>query len=304
MPAIVTGGSLLLVLIAGRLLHVHCRNRKMFQAFGRRQTDCAGFSQLQNLIKAQSDVAFYTAALAWVPVGIIAVHLWQMHLSAFHFTSGNTILIGLAGTAVTGFVMLKAIMALKRRRRKRLKYEAEVVVGRELERLRATGYHVYHDFPADQFNIDHIVVGTKGVFVVETIARANAGPVKKNGSALTVEYNGHVLFYPDGKDLNIVEKAQQQADWLSDWLGRAVGQPIATRSIVALPGWTVKRTSANGIPVVNPNQFASLFEHIQPRHLSDHTLARIVQQLDHKCAKASPANPFGVPDREPMVHGA
>jgi len=32
------------------------------------------------------------------------------------------------------------------------------------------GYHVYHDFPAERFNIDHVVVGPAGAFAIETKA--------------------------------------------------------------------------------------------------------------------------------------
>ena len=48
---------------------------------------------------------------------------------------------------------------LHERRAVRLGYEGELAVGQELEQFRHDGYYVYHDFPADTFSIDHIVVG-------------------------------------------------------------------------------------------------------------------------------------------------
>ena len=59
-------------------------------------------------------------------------------------------------------------------------------------------------------------------------------------------------------------------------------------AIVALPGWFVKRTSAAGISVVNPKQFTSLFNHIQPRPLSRETIQRVVHQLEQKCRDVDP----------------
>jgi hypothetical protein len=91
-----------------------------------------------------------------------------------------------------------------------------------------------------------------------------------------------MLYFPKGEDFKTIDQARQQASWLSDWLGKAIGEPIAARAIVALPGWFVKRTSAEGIPVVNPKQFSSLFKHIKPRSLSDSMIMRIKHQLDKK----------------------
>jgi hypothetical protein len=46
---------------------------------------------------------------------------------------------------------------------------AEVAVGRELEELRAEGYRVMHDFMfGGEGNVDHLVCGPNGVFMVET----------------------------------------------------------------------------------------------------------------------------------------
>jgi hypothetical protein len=59
--------------------------------------------------------------------------------------------------------------------------------------------------------------------------------------------------------------------------------------VVALPGWYVKRTSPDGIPVVNPKQFASLFKHISPRFLSAEMITRISQQLEKKCLDTEPS---------------
>ena len=87
----------------------------------------------------------------------------------------------------------------------------------------------------------------------------------------------------NGDDFKIIEQAERKASWLSEWIGSAIGEPVAARAIVALPGWFVKRTSADGISVVNPKQFPSLFKHIKPRILTDAMITRIVHQLEQKC---------------------
>lgn len=46
--------------------------------------------------------------------------------------------------------------------------DAEMAVGQELDQLMRQGAAVFHDFPAEQFNIDHVVIAAQGVFAVET----------------------------------------------------------------------------------------------------------------------------------------
>jgi len=195
----------------------------------------------------------------------------------------------ISGSVLTIFFLFKTLKLLKKRRNLRLGYEGEIAVGHELNQLMLEGNHVYHDFPADKFNIDHIVVGRSGIFAVETKARSK--PVSKNRNEdATVEYNGKMLMFPNGDDYKIIEQAERQTSWLSKWISSAIGEQVAARAIVALPGWFVKRTSADGISVVNPKQFPSLFKHIKPRTLTDDMISRIVHQLEQKCRDEVPGS--------------
>ncbi len=46
--------------------------------------------------------------------------------------------------------------------------DGERVVGQNLEELRADGARVFHDVPADGFNLDHVLVMSQGISVIET----------------------------------------------------------------------------------------------------------------------------------------
>lgn len=52
----------------------------------------------------------------------------------------------------------------------------EELVGRVLDELTDSGWHVFHDAQLGPGNVDHIVVGQAGVFSVET--KSNPGPVR------------------------------------------------------------------------------------------------------------------------------
>ena len=168
---------------------------------------------------------------------------------------------GAVGIAFYTLSLMRLARLMRDRRNLRLDYDGRVAVVRALSALSPEGYRVYHDVPAEGFTIDHVLVGKKGVFALETITRpkpARAGGVER----ATLAYNGHVLFFPRATDDHTVARAEKQAEWLSEWLGRATGEKVAVRAVVAAPGWFIKRTTPAGIPVVNPKQIASLFEHI------------------------------------------
>jgi hypothetical protein len=150
------------------------------------------------------------------------------------------------------------------------------------------GYCVYHDFQADDFRIDHIVVGPKGVFSVETKARSRPTTRGQNFGAV-VEYNGRALIYPHGTDVNTVNQAERQASWLSNWIGDTAGESVNVMAVVALPGWYVKRTSPDGIPVINPKQFRSLLKYVRSKPLNDEVIIRIILPFEKQCGNTEAA---------------
>ena len=176
----------------------------------------------------------------------------------------------------------------------RVQYEGEAAVGQELNRLMLEGYCVYHDFQGDEGRIDHILVGPKGVFAIATKARSGPNP-KGQPPGAVVAYNGRLLEYPQGTDIHTIQQAESQAAWLSAWLGDAIGESLTANAVVALPGWYVKRTSPEGIPVINPKQFHSLLKYVRAKALDDELIVRIVLHLEKKCATASAPEPEQLP---------
>jgi hypothetical protein len=86
--------------------------------------------------------------------------------------------------------------------------DGERAVAEYLDLLREEGFRVIHDIPADKFNIDHVLVGPQGVFMVETKTLS-----KRQGVA-SLEYDGERIFL--GSSLlprNPVPQSKSQAYW-------------------------------------------------------------------------------------------
>jgi hypothetical protein len=64
---------------------------------------------------------------------------------------------------------------------------------------------------------------------------------------------------------------------------------VNVEPIVTIPGWFVKRLTAEGIPVLNPKK--EIETYITSKHkniLSDVMITRIVHQIDQRCRTIEP----------------
>ena len=289
-----------ILLILTAVLHFYRkinRLRKRRSPFTQNLLRSPGQSLIHQLDNINIEINVYLVSLILIPVLI-----YSIMLSFSYHERKSVSLFDVYVSAIIGFIFIvffltKTIKLLNKRKITRLGYEVAVAVGQELNQLMLNGYYVYHDFPADDFTIDHIIVGQSGVFAVETKAQSKSTTRSVSGNA-TVTYNGRLLLFPQGVDLKTIEQAKHQAAWLTNWIGSAVGEKVAVRPVVALPGWYVKRTSPNGMPVVNPKQFPSLFKHISPRFLSPELISRIIHQLEQKCRDVVPLSDDNVEDNK------
>lgn len=242
------------------------------------EISCRARNCLMQLKVINDYLSYFKAGLFITPVLIAGVYLAVRHLRV---ASGGWVeILGLAIFCL--FLMLcvglKLVRIIGARNRMRLVHESRLATRRVLDPLLKEKYRVFHDVVSDQFSIDHLVVGPKGVFAIQTHAK----PVSAKRRSLDdriVSYNGRELFFPKGSDHLIVENARLDAEKLAQWISGYTEEPVAVRAIISLPGWTVRRTSSEGIPIINPKQFASLFKHIQPWVLSESTIESIERRL-------------------------
>lgn len=186
------------------------------------------------------------------------------------------------------FAGYKLLRLLKIRNNLRLGFDCEVAVGQELNLLMREGCYVYHDFPADKFNIDHVVVSPKGVLAVETKGRKKRDN-KGGAEEATVVYDSGALKFPGWTEKEPIDQAKRQADWLAKWLSSAVGEKVSAQAVLALPGWYVDRKeSSPGVLFFNGKNSDLLLKLVQGDQLSDVLMKRISHQLEQRCRDIEP----------------
>ncbi len=171
-----------------------------------------------------------------------------------------------------------------------LGFLGERALGEELNRLLANGWNVFHDVEfsdnpgAKTFNVDHVVVGTGGLFAIETKTRRKQIKHSKEDPKNEVTYNGATLQYPWGEENFGVRDARERAEYLARWLSKSLGQQIPVQPVLALPGWLVKRRAGGDLRVISGKEILNLFRDEHHKSVLDSkTVHAIAALLDQKC---------------------
>jgi hypothetical protein len=140
-------------------------------------------------------------------------------------------LVALAGSA---WLIWRVIRVRARVRQLRQGRDGEMAVGQYLEGLRGAGSRIFHDVPAGNFNLDHVVISTHGIFVVETKTITKPKPDAK------VVFDGEQITIAGWKpDRDPVKQAAAEAGWLARLLKESTGLTFPVRGVVVFPGWWV-----------------------------------------------------------------
>lgn len=246
---------------------------------------------LRNRIQEATDDIFEGIfVVAVMPSLFGGIFFAQAYISGRRIES-SLLVGGIVWFIFTAYFVIKILRTLPERRDLRLGLQGELAVAEELNRLMLNGYHVYHDFPSEKFNIDHIVVGKSGVFAVETKTRSKRKTGRGQQDA-EVTYDGKRLQFPGGYEENAISQTRSQALWFEKWLSYAVGDKITVEPILTLPGWYVKRIKPNGIPVLNAKEIYGFIVYDRKPVLSDSIITRIIHQIDQRCRDVEPMEPL------------
>jgi nuclease-like protein len=137
--------------------------------------------------------------------------------------------------------------------------EGERVVGQYLESVRENGNRIFHDLIGDNFNIDHVIISTKGIFVIET--KTYSKPAKGFSK---IRFDGETLNIQGlGLQTEPIIQVKAAASWIKKILIETTGKEFQIKPVILFPGWYVESpTQANksGIWVLNPKALPKFIE--------------------------------------------
>lgn len=238
-----------------------------------------GESLNQQILEKTVDITGYSTILPLIGAMLYINHITSVLVLKLKSDISVPLHV-IMGVGVCIYTFVKVYKLYHERNLLRLGYECEVAVGQDLTQLVKHGFKIFHDFPANGFNIDHIVIGPSGVFAIETKGRSKQTKVEKENWKLS--FDGETLQFPNWCETKPVEQAKRQAQWLSKWINSSTGEPQPVMPVLAFPGWfTINTKPFRDIKLYNGKNSEKVFEG-RPV-LNEKRINTIAFQVEGKC---------------------
>lgn len=214
-------------------------------------------------------------ALAIAPlVALIAAALWYLAAPAAWqgaWQYGLFVAAGLFAIAWGAYLWrgLRALRAVQ------FTCRVHSALGFVLQRLALKGQRVFHDVGLGKETADHVVVGSRGVFVIQVIARP------EQAKADAVRLHKRQLQFQDGVSNRVIAShAERAARQLGELCSRKLGHKINVRAVIAIPGWRIVQGDNSDLLVVNEKNIVMLPSMARPAdHLMDEDALAIHEAL-------------------------
>lgn len=184
--------------------------------------------QLDDLV---SDHLLGPSMVALFAIVMAGMEWWRFYASA----KPNPIVYSAVAVVSVVYAAIRIALARKRIRQLKLGRDGERAVAQQLEWLRRENFFVFHDVPNGDANVDHLLIGPKGVFTIETktLSKPERGECKITFTDGVIRANGLAL------DRDPLVQAKAQASWMRAFL--AEHQFTASVwPVVLFHGWFVE----------------------------------------------------------------
>ena len=136
--------------------------------------------------------------------------------------------------------------------------------------------------PGDaEWNIDHIVVGPAGVFVLETKARARRKATREQQEHVVI-FDGQMLQFPWCYDREAVQQVESNKNWVRKFLSAFPPKAIPIHPVIVVPGWYVKTSGKYPIKAMNATYLVGYIKGTKPLFTPEQ-LQPVIQRLDERC---------------------
>jgi len=160
-----------------------------------------------------------------------------------------------------GWITLQALRAYYKAR---AEWHANLAIGGVLKHFALAGHQVYHDIDANGLNCDHVVVGQKGVFIINVAVR----PVPRGaeGSIAKLLPVERQLELGPNKEFEAVFAATRRVTEMSKVIEKVLGHKVRPVSAIVVPGWETAPTVEGDHLLFNASNISSLLSWATPQH--------------------------------------
>ena len=204
-----------------------------------------------NRIKTEDLVPYIGVSVFMVSGIIFEWYRWFSELPP------RPLAISVAAMMVIAFSGYKISKYRKQIENLKLALQGERAVGEYLDRFRAKGFRLFNDVVVGDFNIDHILIGNKGIYTIETktISKFLKGSQTIKYDGETISVNGQI------PDRDPIVQAKAQANWIKDLLRDLTGKTFKVKPVVLYPGWYIEKQPRGAeVWVLSPKALDSFIE--------------------------------------------
>lgn len=147
-----------------------------------------------------------------------------------------------AGAVVCLFVAVATWLMLRLsgyRRRLKWLLDAHIEIAQRLQEAQLRGNRIYHAVPVGDAVIDHIVVGSQGVYTINLVYP----PLK---SCTSVEFKRNGLLFMPGAHRNDLVSYRKALVALAKELTNCAGAQVTVQPVVIIPGCRIEETPEDG----------------------------------------------------------
>ncbi len=159
----------------------------------------------------------------------------------------------------------------------------ERYVGQFLTSMTNAETRVFHDIQGKNFNIDHVIISTKGIYVIETKTFS-----KPEGRRAEVTFDGKDICIDGIKNQGkIIKQSKAATNFIRSVLEKSLGYKVKVFPVILFPGWWIagRGNTLGKMWVLNHKLFQtyfnkqkSCFDESQYNQIVDHLTRYLVSE--------------------------
>ena len=230
--------------------------------------------ELDRLTSSQS--TYLSGILVFVMLFIAAYVLQAEHLFVGYPSWQLYLQLGflLLASGFAGFYLVKTV-----RLRRQIKFlrDANIAIGHQLQKVPTGGTRVFHDIDTSAGTVDHLIIGQKGLYAVNVVARR----ASKNPQARLVK---NEIEFSDSNAVQSIVDINAMASRLRKEFRELLGHEVRVRSVIAVPGWDIAEQTSKEHLLVNERTIAMLSGwNDTSDHLMNEDVAALQAELVARC---------------------
>ncbi|MCX5787376.1 MAG: nuclease-related domain-containing protein [Elusimicrobia bacterium] len=212
---------------------------------------------LDNKIERLTDEILEYAQLPFVLCAFAVFEWWRWYFRV----PPLPLFLTVVAILLCGYSAIRIIPLWRQRHNYGQGRDGERYVGQQLEALHAQGFKVLHDICNGHGNIDHVLIGQKGIFTIETKT------ISKPDGQAEVQYDGKSVvisgFTPDSDP---IAQAMAESKWLRGYIRDCTGKDFPVRPVVLYTGWMISKQPRDAeVWVLSGKELPAFLQNEDPR---------------------------------------